>query len=158
MTSSKRMLSVTNTMYIAMYKRPRNLPSFHLNNATLMTITSSMTISSSTEQNSPLLMTATAWPLFAILNRSHGMGRLHTKEQKIENRSYTGYRQNTIQLQRASLQMSKVNWQCRRGQCMVFTPFRAFQTLFSTLAQPTVWFLSLQLLRKTYIHECTFTQ
>ena len=82
-TSSKRMLSVTNTKYINKYARPSSFPSLHLDMAMLMIITSNMPINSSTEQNSPLLKTDTGCPLFAILNSNHGIGRLCMEEQKI---------------------------------------------------------------------------
>lgn len=82
MTSSKRMLNVTNTKYINKYTRPRSFPSLHLDTAMLMIITSNMPISSSTEQNSPLLNTDTGCPPCTALNSSHGIGRLHTEEQK----------------------------------------------------------------------------
>lgn len=90
-TSSKRMLNVTNTKYITMYASPRSLPSLHRNKAMLMISTSSMPTSSRTEQNSPLLSTDTGCPLWVALNSSHGIGRLcinkYREEKKMESYS-----------------------------------------------------------------------
>ena len=128
MTSSKRMLSVTNTTYIPMYVRPRILPSLHLNKATLTTITSSMPTNSSSEQNSPLLMTAIAWPLFTALNSSHGMGRLY-RYKRTENKVIDIILIETI-----------VTWQLGRVQRMgVFWPDRELFRQFPHLPYYGSW-------------------
>ena len=81
-TSSKRMLSATNTKYIIMNVSPRSFPSFHRNKAMLTIMTISMPTSSSTEQKSPLLKTDTGCPPFTALNSSHGIGSLCIAEEQ----------------------------------------------------------------------------
>ena len=77
MTSSNRMLSVTNTMYMTMYTRPNSLPSFQRKMVMLVIITNSIPTSSRTEQKRPLLKTEIGCPLCVALKSSQGMGRLY---------------------------------------------------------------------------------